>query len=135
VESAEEYRFRVRDLPIGGSAKVELLRGGKPMTLSLSAVDLSPEKVEELVARRTGLQVTERTFGGERYVVASSVRRGSVAARSGMAAGDLILEVNSREVTSVAEFRRQAARARRSGQLVLLVRRGYVSERIPFPID
>jgi Do/DeqQ family serine protease len=135
VESAEEYHFRVRDLPIGGSAKVEVQRGKEHLALALRAVDLSPDRLEDLVARRTGIQVAEQRIGGTRYVVARTVRRNSPAARVGMAAGDVIREVNSREVGSVAEFRRLAARARRSGQLVLLVQRGYAAERIAFDID
>jgi S1-C subfamily serine protease len=53
----------------------------------------------------------------------------------GLVAGDVIREVNSREVTTLAEFRKQAGRARRSGQLVLLVQRGYAAERIAFDFD
>jgi hypothetical protein len=53
----------------------------------------------------------------------------------GIAPGDLVREVNSTEVTGVAAFRRQAARARRSGRLVLLVQRGYAAERIAFDFD
>ncbi len=135
VEGAEEYRFRARDLPIGGTARVEVLRGKERLTLSLRAVDLSPDKLEDLVARRTGIQLGEAHLGRERYVVAKAVRRNSPAARVGMAAGDLIREVNSREVSSVAEFRRLAGKARRSGQLVLLVQRGYAAERIAFDLD
>ena len=77
----------------------------------------------------------EARIGGDRYVVAKSIRRGSPAARAGMATGDLIREVNSREVSSVVEFRRLAGTARRSGQLVLLVQRGYAAERIVFGLD
>jgi serine protease Do len=136
VESADEYHFRVRDLPIGGGAKVEVARGNERLPLTLRAVELSLDKVEELVARRTGIQVGDaRDDRGKRYVVARSVRRGSLAARAGMASGDLIREVNSREVSTVAEFRQQAAKARRSGQLVLLVQRGFAFERIPFDLD
>src|SRR6266568_2186706 len=135
VESAEEYRFRVRDLPIGGTARVEVLRGKERRELALRAVELSPERVEELVARRTGIQVGEARVGGDRYVVAKGIRRGSPAARVGMATGDVIREVNSREVSSVAEFRKLAGKARRSGQLVLLVQRGYAAERIAFDLD
>ena len=88
------------------------------------------------MARRTGIQVGEaRDERGKSYVIARAVRRGSLAARSGMASGDLIREVNSREVSSVSDFRQQAAKARRSGQLVLLVQRGYAFERIPFDLD
>ncbi len=135
VESAEEYRFRMRELPIGGTARVEVLRSKERMTLAVRAVDLSPDKLEELVTRRTGIQVGEARAGGERYVVARAIRRGSPAARVGMASGDVIREVNSREVSSVADFRRLAAKARRSGQLVLLVQRGYAAERIAFDLD
>ncbi len=135
IESAEEYRFRVRDLPIGGTAKVDVLRGGERLTLPLRAVDLSPDKLDALVARRTGIELGETRIQGERYVVARAIRRGSPAARVGLAPGDVIREVNSREVSTVAEFRRQAGKARRSGQLVLLVQRGYAAERIAFDID
>ncbi|HVI75567.1 MAG TPA: trypsin-like peptidase domain-containing protein [Anaeromyxobacteraceae bacterium] len=135
VDSAEEYRFRVRDLPIGGAAKVELLRGQARLELPLRAVDLSPDRLEELVTRRTGIQLGEALAGGRRYVVAKAIRRGSPAARVGMASGDVIREVNSREVSSVAEFRKLAGKARRSGQLVLLVQRGYAAERIAFDLD
>jgi S1-C subfamily serine protease len=135
VASAEEYRFRVRDLPIGGAARVEVLRGKERVELSLRAVDLSPDRVDALVARRTGITIGEMRAGDERVVVAKAIRRGSPAARVGMATGDLIREVNSREVSSLAEFRRQAGKARRSGQLVLLVQRGYAVERIAFDLD
>jgi Do/DeqQ family serine protease len=135
VESAEEYRFRMRDLRIGGNAQIELERGRETLVLKVRAVELSPELVEDLVARRTGIQVTEARAGGDRLVAAKSIRRGSPAAQVGIAAGDIIREVNSREVSSVAEFRRQAAKARRSGQLVLLIQRGYMTERIAFDLD
>jgi Do/DeqQ family serine protease len=135
VDGAEEYRFHARDLPIGGSARVEVVRGHERLTLSLRAVDLSPDRLEELVTRRTGIQLGEARIGGDRYVVAKGIRRGSPAAQAGLASGDVIREVNSREVSSVAEFRKQAARARRSGRLVLLVQRGYAAERIAFDLD
>ena len=44
-------------------------------------------------------------------------------------------EVNGAEVSTLDEFRRAASSARRTGQLVLLVQRGYASERIPFDLD
>jgi serine protease Do len=135
VESAEELRFRLREVPIGGAVRMELQRGRERQALSLRAVELSLDRLDEVVSRRTGLQVGEVRQGGERYVIAKSIRRGSPAAQVGMAAGDLVREVNSREVSTVAEFRRQAAKARRSGQLVLLVQRGYAAERISFDFE
>ncbi len=43
--------------------------------------------------------------------------------------------MNGLEVSTLDEFRRAAAGARRTGQLVLLVQRGYAAERIAFDLD
>ena len=133
--SAEEFRFRVRDLGIGQAAKLELLRNGGRLGTTVTAVDLPPERVMELVARRTGLTLGEERAQGGTVVVVRRVARGSPAAEVGLQPGDLVREVNSAEVSSVSEFRRAAARARRSGRLVVLVQRGYAAERIAFDFD
>ena len=133
--SAEEFRFRVRDLGIGQDAKVELSRGGARVSVALKAVDLSGERVLELLARRTGLTLGEEKAQGHSYVVVRRVAARSEAAEVGLQPGDLVREVNSAEVSTVAELRRAAARARRSGRLVLLVQRGYAAERVAFDFD
>jgi S1-C subfamily serine protease len=63
------------------------------------------------------------------------VSKGTPAERVGLQKGDLVREVNGAEVGSLDEFRRAASSARRSGQLVLLVQRGYAAERIAFDLD
>jgi len=134
-ESAGEFRFRVRDLPIGSAARLELSRGGARQSLQVTAIELSPERVSDLVSRRTGLTLGEETVQGGALVVVRRVARGSPGARAGLQPGDLVREVNSTEVQTLAEFRKAASRARRSGRLVLLVQRGYAAERIPFDLD
>ncbi|HET6438361.1 MAG TPA: trypsin-like peptidase domain-containing protein [Anaeromyxobacter sp.] len=133
--SAEEFRFRVRDLDIGAAARLELTRGGKRLDLSMTAVELSPEEAVELVRRRVGLSVGEERVQGGRVVVVRQVASGSAGAEAGIEPGDWVREVNSAEVSTVSEFERAAARARRGGQLVLLVQRGYAAERIAFDFE
>ncbi len=135
LEGAEEFRFRARELSIGATARLAMVRAGKRFQATATSVELSLDKVEALVARRVGIEVAETRAQRGRLVQVRSVRRGSPAAESGLRPGDLVREVNSREISTVAEFRRQASRARRSGQLVLLVQRGYVAERLAFDID
>jgi serine protease Do len=135
VESAAEYRFRVRDLPIGSTARLQIVRDGRRLAVQVAAIEVSLERIEALVAQRTGIEVGETRVGGDRLVTARAVRPGSPAARMGVEAGDLVREVNSREISTVAEFRTAASRARRSGRLVLLVQRGYAAERLAFDID
>jgi len=135
VASAAEYRFRIRDVPPGGTARLQLTRNGSRYAAAVRTVELSPERVESLVAERTGFQVgEERSTGGPNLVV-RSVQRGSQAAEYGLQAGDWVREVNSRKVSTLAEWRRAAAQAHRSGQMVVLVQRGYAAERIPFDVN
>jgi Do/DeqQ family serine protease len=133
--SAEEFRFRIRELPIGAVARLELLRGSERRTVQVTAVELSGARVTELVARRTGITVGEERGSDASLVVVKDVAPRSPAAQVGIRPGDLVREVNSAEVSSVAGFRKAAARARRSGQLVLLFQRGYAAERIAFDLD
>ncbi|HVO20959.1 MAG TPA: trypsin-like peptidase domain-containing protein [Anaeromyxobacter sp.] len=134
-QSAEEFRFRVRDLDIGGATRLELSRGGKRIEANLTAVELSPAQAAELVQRRVGIAVGEERTQGGSVVVVRRVAPGSPAAEAGLEPGDLLREVNSAEVGTVADFQRAAVRARRSGQLVVLVQRGYAAERVPFEFE
>ena len=131
-QSAEEFRFRVRDLPVGGTAKLDLLRGRQRVPLSVNSVELSPQAAAELAARATGLTLAEERVEGGSVLVVKGVAARSPGARVGIRQGDLVREVNSTEVSTLSAFRRAAARARRSGELVLLVQRGYAAERIAF---
>jgi Do/DeqQ family serine protease len=134
-ESGDEFRFRVRDLAIGAAAKLELERAGKRLALSVVAVELSAERAGELAARATGLSLGEERGSDGSVVVVRKVAPRSAAAGVGIRPGDLVREVNSAEVATLAAFRREAARARRSGQLVLLFQRGFAVERIAFDFD
>jgi Do/DeqQ family serine protease len=133
--SAEEFRFRVRDVGIGQEVRLDLVRGGARVGVAVKAVDLSGEHVLDLVARRTGLTLGEERAQGRTFVVVRKVATRSEAAEVGLQSGDLVREVNSREVSTLAELRKAALRARRSGRLVLLVQRGYAAERIAFDFD
>ena len=62
------------------------------------------------------------------------VARGSIAARAGLRRGDLIVSVNSAEVDTLHEFEKALAQARKSGQAVLLVQRGYRLQEFAFDL-
>jgi S1-C subfamily serine protease len=135
VESAAEYRFRVRDVPVGGTVRLGLVRGKERIQVSLRTVELSPERAEKQVLERTGLTLGEEKVRGGAVVVIRSVRRGSPAAETGLQAGDWVREVNSLEIGSLADWRKATVQARRAGQLVLLVQRGFAAERVSFDVD
>ena len=135
VESAQEYRFRVRDVSPGGTARLQLGRGGNRLVLSVATVELSGERLEALVADRTGLQVREERSRGGASVVVRSVRRDSPAHEAGLQPGDWIREVNAHEVATLADWHRAISGAHRSGKLVLFVQRGYAAEHVTFDVN
>ncbi len=135
LEGAEEFRFRLRDLPVGGHVRLDLRRGQQKLVLTVPAVELTPQRVEQLVQRRVGLALEEARATGGVVLAVRAVTRGTPAAKVGIQKGDLVREVNGVEVSTLDEFRRAAGGARRSGQLVLLVQRGYAGERIAFDLD
>jgi S1-C subfamily serine protease len=135
VESAAEYRFRVRDVPVGGTVRLGLARGKERLQVSVRSVELSTERAEQQILQRTGITLGEEKVRGGTVVVIRSVRRGSPAAETGLQAGDWIREVSSLEISSLAEWKKAAAQARRAGQLVLLVQRGFAAERVTFDVD
>ena len=134
-EGAEEFRFRLRDLPIGGSARLDLKRGAQRLAVTVPAVELTPQRVEQLVQRRVGLALEESRAAGGVVLAIRTVTKGTPAAKVGLVQGDLVREVNGVEVATLDQFRRAAGSARRTGQLVLLVQRGYAAERIAFDLD
>jgi len=135
VESAAEYRFRVRDVPLGGTVRIGLLRGKEKIAVAVRTVELSLERAEQALLQRTGLALGEEKVRGGTVVVVRSVRKGSPAAETGLQQGDWVREVNGTEIASLADWRKGAAQARRAGQLVLLVQRGFAAERVAFDVD
>ncbi|MBK9515939.1 MAG: trypsin-like peptidase domain-containing protein [Anaeromyxobacter sp.] len=134
-ELAEEVKFRLRDLAIGGAARLDLRRGAARLQVVVAAVELSPQRAEQLVQRRVGLALEQVKAAGGTVLAVRAVTKGSPAATSGIVQGDLVREVNGAEVSTLDEFRRGASSARRTGQLVVLVQRGYAAERIAFDLD
>ena len=60
VESSAEYRFRVRDVPVGGTVRLGLSRGKERLTASVRTVELSPDRAVQALQQRTGLTLGEQ---------------------------------------------------------------------------
>ncbi|PLX85457.1 MAG: peptidase [Desulfuromonas sp.] len=92
-----------------GQAEAAGETGGE---LGLSVADISPE-----VARRYDLVGTEG-------VLVTAIDPSGAASRSNLRPGDLILEINGKEVKNVAGFRAVAGKVKKDEVLRLLVQRG-----------
>jgi len=134
VGSAAEYRFRSRE--VRSAARRGCRSCGAPRASTFRSAPWSCLRRRWKAWSPSGSASRwRRPPCGTALRGGPLVRRGSAAALAGVQAGDLVREVNSQEVSTVAEFRRAAARARRSGELVLLVQRGSIAERLAFDIE
>ncbi len=136
VKKANEFRNRIAMQKPGTRVKLVVLRDGKPKTLFVKLG-------EKASSKRAGLESSERMeqlgfavenlsdelakrFGYEGLsgVLVTRVEPGSQAARRGITAGTLILEVNRRPVANTKEFDKAIKQSRKEGAALLLVTDG-----------
>lgn len=124
VNDPRQLQEAVERSPIGSTQRVEILRDGKALTLTVK-LEALPEDYETAArpqrapgttryrSSELGLGVTELTdqlarqlgFEGLSGVVVSDVEPGGLAAAAGVREGMLIMRVGKKPVKSVAEFR------------------------------
>jgi Do/DeqQ family serine protease len=143
VRDADELRFLLRDVPVGTRVVLEIVRRKSRMEVPISAGPLTAERAEGIFQVRSGLLVAELSVPDARQagyetqkplLAVKSVERSSAAARAGLRKGDLVLAVNSAEVETLKDFQKALAQARKSGQALLLVQRGYRLQEFSFDL-
>ncbi|MDD8021143.1 MAG: Do family serine endopeptidase [Acidobacteriota bacterium] len=141
IENWKDLRFKVADFQPGNVVSIKIIRDDKEMIVKATIDELeqegTPRKEEEAdkdvgltltplnpdLARRYGLSTTEG-------LLITNVREYGAAARAGLRAGDIILEVNRNKVTSVKEFQNVLKKAESGEEIILLVRREEDGEKI-----
>jgi serine protease Do len=142
VESTNEVVRLVSAKEPGSSVKLTVLRNGKETTLTARLADRSehigkeaavPERggrSEEPNERKLGISVDDLTPevldkldlpDDTKGVLVTRVSRVSEAFEKGVGEGDVILEVNRAPVKSVAEYRRELAKVKEGGLVVLYI--------------
>ncbi len=136
IKDARQLQLVVADIPAGQKADVEVYRNGKPMTLQVtlsstdSAAALKPRSTEPQ-AGWFGLTVEDlpknMRVRGLSGVLVTGLDPEGMAAEAGVQKGDVIVSVNQKKVSSLAEYGRAMSEAERKGSVALLVRRGDAS--------
>ena len=136
IEKVNEFRSRVAMLKPGTKVKIVILRDGKRKTLEAELGESS----EQLKNVKTGLEAMEQ-LGltvqnltddlAERYgyedqigVLITRVEPGSEAARKGITAGMLIMEVDRKPVRNTKDFDKAIEKATEAGKVLLLINDG-----------
>jgi serine protease Do len=138
IKDSTQLRNVVAAVKPGSRVHITLLREGKEMKVTAELAERPkeseapvPEK-EEKAEAKIGLSVQGLTpdleeqlgYKGEKGVVVTSVVPGSPADEAGITVGDLIKEVNRKEVKSAGEFSKSISQAKSGDTLLFLLRRG-----------
>ena len=141
VEGVSDFRMLVAESPVGKRVEIEYIRDGDKRKASIALVE-RPDVVtaeEERGEEETwlGLQVIDpmeepeavRTLGlvGLPGVLVYSVEPGSAAWQGGMRVGDLIQEINDKEIRNLENFEEARSADRTHGKPIvfLVLREGY----------
>ena len=131
VKDPSHLQRLVAESAVGKPARVTVFRDGKAIDLSLS---LTSAENAPRVQREPGgggrqgqndplgLMVDEAEQGDGVIVV--DVARGSAAAEAGMRRGDVIVSINRKKISTVADYQRIMKKVTRGTNLTILVRRG-----------
>jgi len=121
-------------VPVGSKAKLIVLRDGKRKTLDVVIEELpsedkplAEEKRKPASSNKMGVDVvdldaeTHNKLG--RGVLVKQVVRGSPAAQSGLRSGDILLQIDRKNVKNVADFRKKVANLPIGRMIPVLVHR------------
>jgi Do/DeqQ family serine protease len=131
--NAFDYRFATK--PLGGTAKLGLLRAGKEQTVSV-ALETAPDSPHDELVINTpspfqgakvsnlspALADTLRLDSSNEGVVVVDVAGGSVAQRLGFQRGDIVMAVNNQKIVKTRDLERATAQASRLWRVT--IRRG-----------
>ena len=121
-------------VPVGDKAKLKLLRDGREKTLDV-VIEQLPEDDKQLASsggkpsssNRLGLDVTDLDVAEYdelgRGVRVQRVAHGSIAQQAGLRPGDVILQINRKNVQNTADFRKKVANLPTGRMIPVLVHR------------
>lgn len=134
VKDSAELPIIVARTPVDKKVRMKVLRDKKEMVLNVAVGELkdeevvasAPEKGElGLTVQRLTPQMAE-SLGVEKTegVVVTAVEPGSAADDAGIRRGDIIVEVDRKQVRSVDDYKKAIAGTRKGRGVLFLVRRG-----------
>jgi serine protease Do len=135
IQESNDLPAIVARTPVGKRTSLEIIRGNKRQTLSVTIGELSDTELEVAAGATEELGMTVQTLTPEiaeslgidadtSGVVVAGVEPGSAADEAGLQRGDVIVEANRKSVGNEKEFADAVGKVAEKKTVLLLVRRG-----------
>ena len=150
VNSPEELQDKIRDVDIGKNADIEVVRDGKTINFIVKIAEMptvegegSESPKEKVFSVQTGIQVEPVTSETAKKIdlpwvkglVITEVVPGSSADDMGLQQGDIILEANRTEVSSIEEWEKTINKLQPGDTLLLLIFRNQHTYYVPIKVE
>ena len=133
VEDPNAFDYRFATKPLGGTARLGIVRGGREQTVTV-ALQIAPEMPrEEIVIRSrspfSGVKIANlspalvdelQVRNADEGVVVVDVDNGSYASNLGFQRGDVIEEVNGERINKTRDLERLTSAPNRSWRIIIL---------------
>jgi len=134
VKDNNDLRFKIADIEPGTKVEIKVIRDGKEKNLIVKIAEMEPEEEEEPTVpsgKDIGISVTAITprlarrygYRTQQGLLITQVRKYSEAERKQLKAGDIIIEVNRKEVDSVKDLEDVVKKTETGDAIILLIRR------------
>jgi len=142
IRDSYEMKFRMATVPLGKSADVTIIRAGKELTVPVKAMappDDPPREEARLEGNHilSGVTIANLnpavgielgiTSGGEEAVVVTNIAGRSSASRF-VSVGDIILELNGKEIEDVGDIEKALKRANGQGYSLVINSNGRIQQ-------
>ncbi len=143
VEDSSKLSATVRQHMAGDTIKLDVLRRGKEMKVSVTLAEVDTTVADADTADKLGFSVSTITpelrkelklSDRETGLVVTDVEERSPAARSGLRRGDIILEAAGREVNTTTELFKAIAKSDKRS-VPLLIKRGGHMQYLPLNVN
>jgi len=146
IHEMNELPRLVAVTPVGRKVKVTIIRSGKILhkTVTIETMKEGAGEVKSAVAKeKLGISIAPLTpemaakigIKETKGVVITEVAPGSVADESGIAAGDVVKEVDGAEITTVVDFEKALSSYKKGSVIRLLLQRGDAALYVALTMD
>jgi serine protease Do len=142
VKSPVLYKRLLGLYTADAALKIEFFRKGSISTVTVKAAEVPPGHVEAIIEKNIGFEAidnsaqTARRYGlaSADGIVISKISQTGQAGRKGLRPGDIILQMQGRDIKNTADFKHQIPQHIYSDSIVLLVQRGRYGYYVTFDL-
>jgi serine protease Do len=135
VQSMSDLPRIVAETPVGKDAEITIIRDGKEMTIKVPVAEMTEEKLASPMIpqdEELGLTVDDITpqlaqklnIKDKTGVLVTDIEPNSLADDAGIAAGDIIKEVNRKPVKNIKDYQGIMKKAGKDSSVLFLIKRG-----------